>query len=90
MDERSTNPPEYELLDATGLTCPEPVFRARRRLAGMRPGEVLEVHADDPMARLDFAVFCERTGHQLVSSRAVAGRLEIRIRKRRRAAGDGD
>lgn len=84
MDERSANPPEHELLDATGLTCPEPVFRTRRRLAGMRPGEVLEVHADDPMAELDFAVFCNRTGHELVSSRTVTGRFEIRIRKARR------
>lgn len=55
------------VLDATGLLCPEPVFRARQCLAAMRPGDLLEIRADDPLAEVDLAVFCERTGHEMVS-----------------------
>ena len=50
-------------LDATGLLCPEPVFRTRLALAEMEPGQLLEVSADDPLAEVDMAVFCQRTGH---------------------------
>jgi len=53
-------------LDARGLICPEPVVRARRALSQMNPGERLLVDADDPLAELDFRVFCERSGHELV------------------------
>jgi len=55
-------------LDATGLLCPEPVFRARRALAGMEAGQLLQVCADDPLVEVDMAVFCQRTGHSMVSS----------------------
>ncbi|MBS3744667.1 MAG: sulfurtransferase TusA family protein [Wenzhouxiangellaceae bacterium] len=54
-------------LDATGLLCPEPVFRARRCLADMEAGQILEIRADDPLAEIDLAVFCERTGHAMLA-----------------------
>ncbi|MDT8410112.1 MAG: sulfurtransferase TusA family protein [Wenzhouxiangellaceae bacterium] len=69
-------------LDAIGLQCPEPVFRTRRELARMQPGERLEVRADDPLAELDLAVFCQQTGHQLLSSRQESSCLVVTIRKR--------
>ena len=58
-------PPEH-LLVATGLKCPLPVLKARRRISEMVSGEQLVVLADDPAAPLDFAHFCEVGGHQLV------------------------
>ena len=36
----------------------------------MTAGQVLEIFADDPAATLDFAHFCETTGHALVTSEA--------------------
>ena len=36
----------------------------------MTAGHVLEIFADDPAATLDFAHFCETTGHALVTSEA--------------------
>lgn len=63
------NPDEStaRVLDATGLLCPEPVFRARRALADMEAGQLLQVSADDPLVEVDMAVFCQRTGHRMVS-----------------------
>jgi len=72
-------------LDATGLMCPEPVFRARQCIAGMAVGQVLEIVADDPLAALDFAVFCEKTGHELLNCDQAGGRWTFRLRK----AGNG-
>ena len=61
-----TRPADAEL-DATGLLCPLPVLKARKRLAGLGPGGVLLVRADDPAARVDFPHFCNEQGHTLVS-----------------------
>ncbi|WP_227269594.1 sulfurtransferase TusA family protein [Roseobacter weihaiensis] len=56
------------LLDATGLLCPLPVLKARKRLNGLAAGETLTVMADDPAAIVDVPHFCTETGHELVSS----------------------
>ena len=53
-------------LDATGLLCPLPVLKARKRLKGLESGQVLRVLADDPVAVIDFPHFCTEQGHELL------------------------
>lgn len=60
-------------LDLRGLKCPLPVLKARRAIKDMAAGAVLEIFADDPAATLDFAHFCETTGHELMASETDAG-----------------
>jgi len=55
-------------LDATGLLCPLPVLKARKRLAALTPGERLRVRADDPAAVIDVPHFCTQAGHTLVDA----------------------
>ncbi|MEL6807975.1 MAG: sulfurtransferase TusA family protein [Pseudomonadota bacterium] len=55
-------------LDATGLLCPLPVLKARKRLQGLQAGETLIMQADDPAAIVDVPHFCAEAGHTLVSS----------------------
>lgn len=69
------------LLDASGLSCPLPVLRARKRLREIAGGEVLEVIATDPAAVQDFQSFCEATGHVLVTWQETDGVFSFRIRK---------
>ena len=57
-----------ETLDATGLRCPLPVLRARKRLRGMAPGTLLEVLTDDPVSPIDMRFFCETEGHRIVET----------------------
>ena len=52
------------LLDARGLLCPMPVVRASERLAGLAPGQVLEVLADDQGVKADFPALCRGAGHE--------------------------
>ncbi|MFK7868839.1 MAG: sulfurtransferase TusA family protein [Roseobacter sp.] len=59
---------ETNMLDATGLLCPLPVLKARKRLQSLSSGDVLTVHADDPAAIIDVPHFCTEAGHTLVSS----------------------
>ena len=54
-------------LDATGLLCPLPVLKARKRLQDLAAGDELHVLADDPAAIVDMLHFCAEAGHDLVS-----------------------
>lgn len=54
-------------LDATGLLCPLPVLKARKRLAALPAGSVLRMLADDPAARVDVPHFCAEQGHLLMA-----------------------
>jgi tRNA 2-thiouridine synthesizing protein A len=54
-------------LDATGLLCPLPVLKARKRLQALQAGQILRVIADDPAAVIDIPHFCAEQGHVLVS-----------------------
>lgn len=58
-----------ERLDATGLTCPLPVLRTRRRLKDMKDGDILEVRANDAESVRDFPAFCRAAGHHLLMAR---------------------
>jgi tRNA 2-thiouridine synthesizing protein A len=55
-----------ETLDATGLLCPLPVLKARKRLKAMAPGAVLRLIATDPAALVDVPHFCTESGHELL------------------------
>lgn len=57
-----------ENLDATGLLCPLPVLKARKRLMTLSSGSELRVLTDDPAAIVDMPHFCTEAGHTLVSS----------------------
>lgn len=59
---------ENHTLDATGLLCPLPVLKARKRLQAIAQGDCLTVIADDPAAIVDVPHFCTEAGHELVSS----------------------
>lgn len=68
-------------LDTSGLLCPLPVLKARKRLSSMPAGALLRVFADDPAARIDFPHFCNEQGHELVSTDQRGTMLEFVIRK---------
>jgi tRNA 2-thiouridine synthesizing protein A len=64
---------DAETYDLKGLTCPLPVLRARKRLAGMRQGALLWIETTDPLAVIDIPAFCKENGHRLVEAVGVEG-----------------
>jgi len=66
-------------LDLSGLLCPLPVFKARKKLQAMKPGAVLHVIATDPMAAIDLPHFCTEQGHQLLKQEKVESLLHFWI-----------
>lgn len=87
MEEREVG---IHKLDCRGLRCPEPVWQTRRLIESLPPGSLIEVLADDPLAELDLAVYCQRSGHQLVAADTRNGVLVARIRVRTGPRPDAD
>ncbi|MDZ4096012.1 MAG: sulfurtransferase TusA family protein [Paracoccaceae bacterium] len=59
-------------IDATGLLCPLPVLKARKRLRAMAPGAILRLITTDPAAVIDVPHFCTESGHSLIQARTSA------------------
>jgi tRNA 2-thiouridine synthesizing protein A len=76
------NPECDDLLDVTGLLCPLPVLKARKRLLAMAPGGVLKVVATDPMSAIDMPHFCAEQGHSLLSQVQEGPSFIYRIRRK--------
>ena len=69
------------VLDTSGLTCPLPVLKAKKAIAKLSPGAVLQVIATDPASTLDFEVFCSAGGHTLVRQSESGGVYRFEIRR---------
>ena len=68
-------------LDATGLNCPLPILRAKKSLAGMTGGQVLQIVATDPGSVKDFEAFAKQTGNELLESREDGGKFYFLMKK---------
>ena len=68
-------------LDATGLFCPEPVFRTKIEIERMQVGQVLIVSADDPAAEEDISRWVTRNGHELLDLKKDGNTITFQIKK---------
>ena len=68
-------------LDATGLFCPEPVFRTKIEIERMQVGQVLIVSADDPAAEEDISKWVTRSGHELLNLSKDGNVITFQIKK---------
>ena len=68
-------------LDATGLFCPEPVFRTKIEIERMQVGEIITVSADDPAAEDDISRWVTRSGHELLDMSKDGETITFKIKK---------
>jgi tRNA 2-thiouridine synthesizing protein A len=74
---------EFNLeVDASGLNCPLPLLRLKKALMEMVSGEVVKVIATDPAAHLDFGVYSEQTGNQIIEFIKESGKQIFYIKKK--------
>lgn len=69
-------------LDARGLVCPLPILRTKQSLTGMISGQTLRIIATDPGSLIDFQVFSEQTGNELLSMTQTTGEFIFILKKR--------
>ena len=74
-------PTPDELLDASGLSCPLPLLKAKQALNRLQVGQLLQVIATDAGSVRDFKAFTDQSGDALLSSTEQDGRFIYLIRK---------
>ena len=70
------------ILDTRGLMCPEPVNRAAAAVEKLSAGAEMLVLATDPVAPIDFEVWCQHAGLRYLGCKDSGDWLEIRIQKK--------
>lgn len=54
-------------LDVRGYNCPIPLLRTKKALATLQPGEILKIMTTDPGAEIDYKVFAEASGNEILA-----------------------
>ena len=68
-------------LDCMGLYCPMPIVKTANKFKQMKPGEVLEVVADDEGIKKDMPAWCEATGHECLGMEEAGGEIKVYVKK---------
>lgn len=68
-------------IDTRGLHCPLPLLRLKKALAALESGALVRVVATDPASVLDFGVFVEQVGHEMLDRGEAEGEFFFIIRK---------
>ena len=63
------------IVDALGTWCPVPIHLIDRAARRARPGEVIELLADDPLIEVDLPAWCHSSGNALLELRRRGGRV---------------
>lgn len=77
-------PTDYQIdeqLDASGLSCPLPLLKAKQALNRLASGQVLQVIATDAGSVRDFKAFTDQSGDELLQSIEQKGQFIYCIRK---------
>ena len=64
-------------IDATGLLCPLPVLKLRKRIKGINKGQVIKIFTDDPAAELDIPHFCNETNNKILKKNQEKGQTRF-------------
>ncbi len=74
-----------EELDATGLICPLPVLKLRRRMRFLAAGSILKLSTDDPAALVDVPHYCAESGNKLLKQDIINDVLVFFVKKTAKA-----
>ena len=69
-------------LDLSGLNCPLPILKTKKKLGDMQSGQLISVTSTDSGSYNDFKYFCEHTGHELISREQIESKFYFIIKKK--------
>ncbi len=68
-------------MDLSGLKCPVPLLRTKKKLRELTGGDLLEVTATDPHSRDDFLRYCDGSDCSVLNIEERGHGLVLLIRK---------
>lgn len=69
-------------VDASGLSCPLPILKAKKALSEVESGQTVKVIATDKGSIRDFQAFAKQTGNELVEQETI-GNTFVHVLRRR-------
>ena len=69
------------ILDATGLSCPMPLYETKKELCKLTSGQILQVDVTDPGSRNDLIGWCERSGYTYLGENVRLESISFFIKK---------
>lgn len=70
-----------KIVDARGTSCPGPILAAKKAIAEVQTGQVMEVLASDSGTQKDIPAWCKKTGNEFLGLLDDAGTYRLFIRK---------
>jgi TusA-related sulfurtransferase len=55
-----------KVVDARAMSCPGPLLEAKKSIAAVKIGEVIEIQSGDANTKYDMPRWCEKVGHQFL------------------------
>ena len=69
-------------LDLSGLECPLPILKTKKKLNEVLPGDIINITCTDPGSPRDFEAFARQTGHQLIESKQEGNFFQFKLKKK--------
>ncbi len=70
-----------KVVDARGTACPGPLLEAKRAMADLEPGQVLEVLSSDEGTNDDLPLWAENAGHEFLGVIEESGYWRLFVKK---------
>ena len=55
-----------KVVDARAMSCPGPLLEAKKGIAAVKVGEILEIWSGDANTKDDMPRWCEKVGHEFL------------------------
>ena len=69
-------------LDLSGLECPLPILKTKKKLNEILSGDIINIICTDPGSQRDFEAFARQTGHQLIESKQESNFFQFKLKKK--------
>jgi TusA-related sulfurtransferase len=70
-----------KVVDARAMACPGPLLEAKKSIADVKVGEVLEIWSGDANTKNDMPRWCQKVGHEYLGCVAAEGYDRLFIRR---------
>ncbi len=72
-----------KVVDARAMSCPGPLLEAKKSIAMVKIGEILEVWSGDAGTKNDMPVWCAKVGHEFLGVVPAEGYERLFIRRKK-------
>lgn len=70
-----------KVVDARAMSCPGPLLEAKKSIATVKVGEVLEIWSGDPGTKNDMPRWCEKVSHEFLGVLPAEGYDRLFVRR---------